>query len=178
MEVQKRNGYESPVLRTPKSNICLSTVYIDTGSDPEREDTETICSAATTSQGDDMINNKKNDKNLRPKCTACATHLAGSTAYTCQFPSCINVFCKPCGERMAYHPDDGGVWGDLNLLRKKIAAEKGITTPELETETDGHTPQKPPPKKTIAVGAMWMFAQAQKIRKDQEFENRWGRQLN
>jgi hypothetical protein len=122
-------------------------------------------SKATTSEGDDATGCKK-----RVECSGCAAPLQGSTAFACIFPTCEVLVCHPCATLLTKHYDDGGVYGDINELKRKLAMPG---TPSDEEEEAVKRP-----KKITAFGAEWMRKMREHNREKQEFANRWGRSLD
>ncbi|KAF8253445.1 hypothetical protein K440DRAFT_679489 [Wilcoxina mikolae CBS 423.85] len=125
---------------------------------------------ATTSEGDDATGgcNKK-----RVECSGCGTQLQGSTAFACIFPTCEVLVCHQCATLLTKHYDDGGVYGDINELKRKFGMPGSSSDEDDEVAT-----LKPRPKKITALGAEWMRKMRERNREKQEFANRWGRSLD
>lgn len=77
--------------------------------------------------------------------------------------TCGSQVCALCQKILATHPDDGGVWGNLEALKCRMKGE-----PE--------PPIKAPPKSKIgtSVGADWVLRNAQQMNRNAGFEPRWG----
>ncbi|KAF8536450.1 hypothetical protein BDD12DRAFT_850679 [Trichophaea hybrida] len=125
---------------------------------------------ATTSEGDDATGscNKK-----CVECSGCGTQLQGSTAFACTFPTCEVLVCYHCATLLTKHYDDGGVYGDINELKRKFGMPGSSSDEDNEVAA-----LKPRPKKITALGAEWMRKMRERNREKQEFANRWGRSLD